>query len=237
MSAELLNVAQPISTSGVLNSATELPPLVYSQPAAGLPERLLRWGLVVLFHAGLLFLLWQVAGKPDVQALIPTISVRLLPVETAIKPPQPVPPKSVQQPRRVEAQRPPPVLTAKSESGTDAFVVAPQPPAVPVAPVVTTPAPVPATVAARFDADYLHNPKPVYPVLSRRNGEEGRVVLRVRVAPDGSALEALVGKSSGFLRLDALARETVSRWRFVPARRGDEAVESWVSVPITFSLE
>jgi protein TonB len=37
----------------------------------------------------------------------------------------------------------------------------------------------------RFDAAYLNNPKPSYPPLARRLGEEGRVTLRVHVTPDG----------------------------------------------------
>jgi protein TonB len=42
--------------------------------------------------------------------------------------------------------------------------------------------------------------------------------------------------SSGHDRLDAVALETVRRWKFVPARRGDQAVSAWVLVPISFSL-
>jgi protein TonB len=92
-------------------------------------------------------------------------------------------------------------------------------------------------IAARFDADYLNNPKPVYPPISRRLGEAGKVVLRVHVDAGGKALEVAVKNSSGYLRLDAIAREAVTQWRFVPARRGESAVAAWVLVPIVFSLE
>ena len=51
-------------------------------------------------------------------------------------------------------------------------------------PAAAEPAPV---SAARFDADYLHNPAPAYPAMSRRNGEEGRVQLSVRVSAQGRA--------------------------------------------------
>lgn len=94
----------------------------------------------------------------------------------------------------------------------------------------------PAVAPPRFDADYLHNPKPLYPSMSRRLGEEGTVSLRVRVAADGTASEVALSQSSGFPHLDAAAREAVQRWRFVPARRGDEAIESWVGVPVVFAL-
>ena len=90
---------------------------------------------------------------------------------------------------------------------------------------------------ARFDASYLNNPAPPYPPASRRLGEEGKVILRVRVSPEGNAEEAEVKISSGSPRLDDSARRTVRRWQFIPARRGGTAVESWVLVPILFKLE
>lgn len=99
-----------------------------------------------------------------------------------------------------------------------------------------TPTPGPG-IAVRFDAAYLHNPKPVYPVASRRLGEEGRVVLRVRVSAHGQPMEVDIKQSSGFPRLDEAARAAVERWRFVPARQGTEAVEASVLVPLHFSLD
>jgi protein TonB len=117
------------------------------------------------------------------------------------------------------------------------FAVAPQPPApVSAPPIAAAPAPVPAFVAARFDADYLDNPKPLYPHASRRLGEEGKVVLRVFVSAEGEAQRVEVKHSSGFPRLDQAAEGAVTRWRFVPAKRGDQAVTAWVMVPIVFSL-
>jgi protein TonB len=94
-----------------------------------------------------------------------------------------------------------------------------------------------AITAARFDADYLHNPKPVYPHASRRLGEQGKVLLRVYVSAAGLAEKVEVKLSSSFARLDKAAEDAVSRWRFVPARRGDHAIAAWVQVPITFQLE
>ena len=99
-----------------------------------------------------------------------------------------------------------------------------------------TPTPGPG-IAVRVDAAYLHNPKPVYPVASRRLGEEGRVLLRVRVSAHGLPAEVDVKQSSGFPRLDEAARAAVERWRFVPARQGTEAVEASVLVPLHFSLD
>jgi len=88
----------------------------------------------------------------------------------------------------------------------------------------------------RFDAAYLANPRPAYPPVSRQLGEQGKVILRVRVGADGSPRRVELERSSGYPRLDRAAREAVERWRFVPARRGDTPVEATVLVPVAFSL-
>ena len=63
------------------------------------------------------------------------------------------------------------------------------------------------------------------------------MLLRVRVTPEGTVAAVDLEKSSNFERLDAAARQAVARWRFVPARRGDEAIEGQVIVPVVFRLE
>jgi len=88
----------------------------------------------------------------------------------------------------------------------------------------------------RFDAAYLNNPPPAYPPVSRRRREQGVVVLRVRVTTQGSAAQVIIDHSSGSPRLDSAAASAVALWRFVPARRGEQAIEAWVLVPIEFEL-
>lgn len=90
--------------------------------------------------------------------------------------------------------------------------------------------------AARFDADYLDNPRPAYPTFSQRLREQGRVLLKVRVTRSGVADSVTIARSSGYPRLDDSALATVRHWRFIPARQGDQALDSWVLVPVTFSL-
>lgn len=194
-----------------------------------------RFGAVAVVHAVLITAVIGLAASPEVRTATQDLVVRLIQSE----PPkvQPAPPKLLPpQPRTVRTPAPPPpIMTAAAEAPAQAsFAVALQPAKPVQADAVPTPVPV---TAARFDADYLHNPKPVYPMFSRRNGEEGKVQLRVRVGADGGALDVEVRQSSGFPRLDAAAREAALKWRFVPAKRGTEAVESWVGVPIVFSLE
>ncbi|HMV18064.1 MAG TPA: energy transducer TonB, partial [Rhodocyclaceae bacterium] len=53
---------------------------------------------------------------------------------------------------------------------------------------------------------------------------------------DGQPLDVGIAQSSGFARLDEAARAAVARWRFVPARQGDQPVVASVQVPIVFTL-
>ena len=152
-----------------------------------------------------------------------------------IEPPKPKPVAKIP-PRPIEL---PPVLSAPAQAPSP-IVVAPPPPAPPQpAPIEsppTPPAPLPVSQPI-FNADYLENPAPPYPPLSRRSGEQGRVILRVLVNTGGRTDNIEVRASSGFPRLDASARETVQRWKFVPAKRGNEPVSAWVLIPISFKLE
>jgi protein TonB len=124
---------------------------------------------------------------------------------------------------------PEPITPAPVAEAVSAPVVAPQAP---------LPAPTPAPLTPpNFDAAYLNNPPPVYPPLARRQGLSGKVVLRVYVSAAGSAEQVEIRTSSSHALLDQAARNAVLRWRFVPARQGDQPVAAWVLVPITFTLE
>lgn len=204
------------------------------------PERRgLRFMVVLAAHVGLFWAMMELAVRPEVRQAAQDLMVRLIetpPPRPEVKQVEPPKPKPAPQLRPV---LPPPVMTAAAEAPAPvaSFTVAPQPPAPPVIEVVPAPpAPVPVT-AARFDADYLSNPKPAYPVASRRLGEEGKVLLRVHVSAEGAAKAVEIKHSCGFPRLDEAAKSAVQQWRFVPARRGSDAIESWVSVPIVFSLQ
>lgn len=142
-------------------------------------------------------------------------------------------PTPVRQKVTPRAPAPVPETTTSDTPAPAAPTVVPAPPQ-----ASPSPAPVAETLTqARFDADYLRNPAPPYPPLSKRMGEEGKVVLRVLVSPTGSAETVEIKSSSGSTRLDEAALNTVRQWRFVAARRGDTPVQSWVLVPIIFKLE
>jgi len=142
----------------------------------------------------------------------------------------PVPKPMARQPAPQARQQPAPQQQLAAPETSAPSVAA-------MVPAIAAPA-TPATVATepRFDADYLDNPAPVYPAMSHRMEESGKTVLRVYVESNGRPSQILVKASSGSPRLDQAAQDAVRRWKFVPARRGDEAVGAWVLVPIDFNI-
>lgn len=214
------------------------------------PSKLAGIGAAIALHAIVVYLLLQFEPVRSALTAAAPIVVRLVSpppaVEKRVEPPKPLPVKPrVQRPKPVVQ---PPLITAITEA--PAPFVAPAPPPMPLPPVDAPTAPSAAAVSApsapaappapvippNFNADYLNNPPPAYPALSRRMGEEGKVVLRVFVNEQGLPAKVELRTSSGFSRLDSVALETVRQWKFVPARRGDQAVAAWVLVPISFSL-
>jgi protein TonB len=125
----------------------------------------------------------------------------------------------------------PPVAPAAQSTATAplaAEVAVPAPPASPAAPRVDLPS---------SSADYLNNPPPPYPPLSKRMGEQGQVVVRARIEANGMVSQAEIRTSSSFERLDQAALQTVKRWRYVPGKRGGVPEAMWFNIPIRFVLE
>lgn len=165
-------------------------------------------------------------------------------------PPKPLPPPVEAPSRAITEVAPPPVQPAAPPAPPVVQpralpVDAPPPPPVPAA----RPAPPAPPAAAQAEPDdvvmdsrvltavYLSNPKPVYPNVSRRLGEQGTVMLRVFVTIGGEPAQIELKSSSGYPRLDRAALNAVRSWKFSPATRGDRAVDAWVLVPIRFSLK
>jgi protein TonB len=123
---------------------------------------------------------------------------------------------------------PRPVPAAAAAADTDAVADAA------AAPAVASPAPTPAPVVA--DAVPLATPRPGYPRLSRRAGEEGSVLCRLHVGADGRVRTVEVVESSGHERLDRAAAETLAAWQFEPRREDGRAVDARVLHRVTFRL-
>lgn len=209
------------------------------------PRWLPSFGLVVLLHLTAWWGYTHFRSEITPPKPLPVVQVSLLaqpaPPEPKVVPLQPPPPKVEPRPkpvmqRAVPTPRPVPPAQPVAEHAVQQApveVAAPSPPVpAPVQPVAE-----PAIELPRYNAAYLSNPPPAYPLAARRRGIEGTVLVRAEVAASGECLRAELKKTSGAEMLDQAALEAVRKWRFVPAKRGSQAVVAWVEVPITFKLE
>lgn len=206
-----------------------------------------RFTLVLGLHGLFLLLLWQAQQRPEPEPEPIRMAVRV--IERSVAAPQAEPearrevqelPLTPEPPPPVRPPEPRPVPVPVPVTRPIPRIATPVPPAPAPAeimePRVAAP-PAPAITAVRFDAAYLNNPAPVYPRASRRRGEQGRVLLQVQVNARGLPEQVEIHEGSGYARLDAAALKAVQGWRFVPARRGGEAITASVLVPILFQME
>jgi periplasmic protein TonB len=95
----------------------------------------------------------------------------------------------------------------------------------------------PTTVVWEGKPRYRHPPTPpAYPPRAVELNQQGEVVLRVRLDPQGAAVEILVHRPSGHQLLDRAAVAAVRSWHFLPAMRDGRPVSAWVEIPVRFHL-
>lgn len=224
-----------------------------NRTASPLRDRSLIVAWVVLVHASLLWL-WLAMPAPAKPAHHEmSVSIATMPsLSPAATPPaapaQKVPvAKPVAMPETVTKPelRPEPVLKSETAELRRASAET----ALAAAPVATTAlaeavhAPTPAAPSGLpdhepdFQAAYLSNPVPAYPMMARRMGWQGKVVLNVEVLASGLPGQIKLHQSCGHELMDNAAMNTVKSWHFTPARHAGRSVTQWFKVPINFSLE
>lgn len=116
----------------------------------------------------------------------------------------------------------------------------PAPRRVAIEPATASAAPIPARDHASRTVlliSPVYAPEPRYPVLARRMGLEGRVLLRVEVTAEGLARSVEVMAGSGHDILDKAALDAVREWRFQVRGLRDGAKMEALEVPIRFALK
>lgn len=81
----------------------------------------------------------------------------------------------------------------------------------------------------------VYAPNPAYPPELERLGDEGRVVVRLTVTPDGAVSQVALVRSSGRAAFDRAALAAVRRWRFAPLPEGETGLQSG-NLPVRFFL-
>ena len=89
---------------------------------------------------------------------------------------------------------------------------------------------------ALYKIGSINNPHPPYPLIARKKGFEGKLILEVLVNEDGSVKSTSIRESSGYEILDNVSKKTVEKWIFIPAKKMGQAVKDYIQVPIKFVL-
>ena len=193
------------------------------QERSPLNERFAVVGLVVLLHLSVFAGYLLQPEMPAVFVNEMSISFANIEMQQADIVPQPK-----QKPEEIEPEEIEP---------EPAEELAPKEVAPPAPQNVSPPSPVQLDAEPDYRADYLNNPRPPYPMVARRMGYNGKVILNVEVLAEGRAGQVLLHKSCGYEILDNAALRTVKTWKFSPAKHFGQPVTQWFLVPIKFSLE
>lgn len=95
-------------------------------------------------------------------------------------------------------------------------------------------------IETRFGAPvapaFLHRVMPVYPMMARRLGQEGKVVLKLTIDENGILRDIEVIEKAGYGFTEA-AVEAVKKSTFLPAKQDGKPIASKALLPIRFRLE
>ncbi len=243
-----LNVSASMpSDEGMARRALQLPSLSQSGADGLSPtqRRVMVLGIVAAHIVGVYAILQVREVREAVVEAVPMF-VNLIAPAPPVPPTAPPPPPKPQpiqkkpQPARVVAAAPSPAPSTFSVPAPPPDI-APEPtPPTPVevvaAPAPPAPAPEPRIIPAS-SVRYLEPLMPVYPRLSVRLQETGRVMVRVFIDEHGMPQQAQVSKASGFARLDESALAAVRKVRFEPYTVNGRPATGWAFIPVDFVLE
>jgi TonB family protein len=83
---------------------------------------------------------------------------------------------------------------------------------------------------------FLHREIPIYPLMARKLGREGRVVLKLTIDEKGNLSDIEVIEKAGYGFTEA-AVEAVRKSTFFPAKKNGKPIASRALLPIRFQLE
>lgn len=95
----------------------------------------------------------------------------------------------------------------------------------------------PVTLSSELSVTCPELSAPDYPVLSRRLGEEGKLMLQVELDESGRISNTRIINSSGYSRLDNAALAAVKTWRCRPAVRDGQPVKAIALQPFNFVIQ
>ncbi|NKF23962.1 energy transducer TonB [Solimonas marina] len=192
-------------------------------------RRMIGIGSVIVFHAVLIWALVYGLARKAIELPPPPIETKIIKeVTPPDKPPPPPPPKLETPPPPFV---PPPEINIATPPSTNTITVQDKAPTPPPRPAPKAPPSFPLKVTGKGCR------APEYPPISQRLGEEGSVVLQLKVGVDGRVTDSKIQSSSGYPRLDEAARKALSLCQFQPAIVDGQKVPAWGALKYTFRSE
>ncbi len=165
------------------------------------------------------------SGKRYLQTILQT---NIINQEKVKELPPPPPPVDLKERPPIQVVAPEVSITIPVETAPITVVKPPPPPA----PVVVRPPPPGTPVQVTFRPDISN----YYPEAARREGQEGRAIVKICVNQLGKIDSADVATSSGFPELDEAAIKVAKAYRFKPATSEGKPVSSCPTLPVKFEL-
>lgn len=101
-----------------------------------------------------------------------------------------------------------------------------------------------SSAAPEYDASDVDSPPRIvrkmpvsYPASAKRNGVEGKVLVRVLIGTDGRAGKMEVVESEPEGIFDENALKSLIYWQFRPGIKSGKLVATWVNIPLTFKID
>ncbi len=207
---------------------------------------------VLLIHAIVLYILWNQKLLPKPDQVVTLFAEFISAPPPSSEPPMPkaepapvklqplkkpvVKPKqerlvtkstSPVKPTHLEPSKPDESIVEKAQESLPVTNTA-LPPQMPAAPI---------TLSSELSVSCPKLSAPAYPAISRRMGEEGKLVLRVELDENGHIDNAKVINSSGYERLDSAALTAVKSWQCNPSIRNGQPVRAVALQPFNFVLQ
>ncbi|MBY0500309.1 MAG: energy transducer TonB [Nitrosomonas sp.] len=209
---------------------------------------------VLVVHAALFYFLWNQRLIPTPDQAVTLFAELIAPSIPRAAPealPEPVPvklqpaKKPVVKPKQERLVAKAPVIPKQEyiESAPEPSpVTAPVPDQMEKSGSLPDPAPAqmptgPVTLTSELSVSCPKLSPPTYPAISRRMGEEGKLVLRVELDESGRIDEAKILNSSGYERLDTAALTAVKSWHCNPSLRNGQPVRAVALQPFNFVLQ
>jgi protein TonB len=139
-------------------------------------------------------------------------------------------------PPPVDLKERPPVQVVAPDINITVPVDLPPPP---ITNVTTQPAPPPPraiTPGTPVKVTYSPDVADYYPESSRRNGEEGRAIVKICVSAAGKIDSAEIANTTGHPLLDEAALKVAKAMRFKPATSEGKPAASCPTLPVKFEL-